>query len=55
MWFVDPDLLRCGKGLGRLADEAFGMSAIGGIENAAPPLNGFRRQTIMHHRGREKA
>ena len=48
MWFVDPDLLRRGQGLRRLADEAFGMSAVGGIENGAPLLNGFRRQTMMH-------
>ena len=55
MWFVDPDLLRCGQGLGRLADKAFGMSAVGGIENGAPPLNGFRGQAVMHHSRREKA
>jgi hypothetical protein len=41
--------------LGRLADEAFRMSAAGGIENGAPPLNGFRCQTIMNHSRREKA
>ena len=55
MWFVDPDLLRRGQRLGRLADEAFGMSAVSGIENGAPPLNGFRRQTMMHHSRREQA
>jgi hypothetical protein len=41
--------------VGRLTDEALRMSAVGGIENGAPPLNGFRRQTMMHDRRREKA
>jgi hypothetical protein len=31
------------------------MSAAGGIENGAPPLNGFRRQSMMHDSRREKA
>ena len=54
MWFVDPNLLRRGQRLGRLADEAFGMSAVGGGENGAPPFNRFRSQTIMNHSRREK-
>jgi hypothetical protein len=41
--------------LGPLADEAFRMSAVGGIGNGAPLLNGFRCQTMMHHSRREKA
>ena len=31
------------------------MSGVGGVENDAPPRNGFRRQTMMHHSRREKA
>ena len=55
MWFVDPDLLRRGQGLGRLADEALGMSAVSGIENGTPLLDGFRRQAMMHDSRREQA
>jgi hypothetical protein len=55
LWLVDPDLLGRGQGLGRLADESLGMSGVGGVENDAPPLNGFRCQTMMHHGRREKA
>jgi hypothetical protein len=31
------------------------MSTVGRIENGAPPLNGFRRQTMMHHSRSEQA
>jgi hypothetical protein len=41
--------------LRRLADEALRMSAVGGIENGAPPLNGLRCQTVMYHSRREKS
>jgi hypothetical protein len=46
---------RRGQRLGRLADEALGMSAVGGVENSATPFNRFRSQTIMNHSRREKA
>ena len=55
MWFIDPDLLRRGQRLGRLADEALGMSAVGGVENSTAPFNRFRSQTIMNNSRREKA
>ena len=55
MWFVDPDLLRRRERLRRFTDEAFGMSTVGCVENGAPPLDGFRRQTMMNHSRREKA
>jgi hypothetical protein len=41
--------------LRRLADEALGMSAVGGIENSATPFNRFRSQTMVDHSRREKA
>jgi hypothetical protein len=55
LWFVDPDLLRHGQRLGRLADEALRMSTVGGVENRTTPFNRFRSQTIMNHSRREKA
>jgi len=41
--------------LGRLADEALGMSAVGGVENGTTPFDRFRSQTIMNHSRRKKA
>jgi hypothetical protein len=55
LWFVDPDLLRRGQGLGRLADEALGMSAVGGVENRTTPFNRFGSQTGVNYGRREKA
>ena len=55
MGLVDPDLLRRGQRLGRPADEALGMSAVSGIQNDTPLLDGFRRQAMMHDSRKEKA
>jgi len=55
LWLVNPDLLWRRKWARRLADEALRMSQVSGIENGAPPLNGFRRQAVMHHSGSEEA
>ena len=55
LWFVDPDLRRCGQRLGRLADEALGVSAVSGVENRTALCNRFRSQTMMDHSRREKA
>ena len=55
MWFVDPDLLRRRKRLRGFADKAFRVDAVGGIEDGTPPLYGLGRQSVMNHRGREKA
>ena len=55
LWFVDPDLLRHGQWLWRLADKTFGMSTLGGVENRTTAFDDLRSQAIMNHCRREKA
>jgi len=52
-WFVDPDLGWNREWFGRLADEAFGMDAIGGIENGLTLFEDERGLVVVDHGRRE--
>ena len=43
------------SGFGRFANEAFGMSQVGGIQNGAALFDGGGCKTIMNDSRREKA
>ena len=47
--FVDPDLGWNREWFGRLADEAFGVDAIGGIENGLALFKDERGLVVVDH------
>ena len=54
-WFVDPDLGRDHFWFGGLADEAFGMDVIGGIENGLALFEDERGLVVVDHRRCQQA
>jgi hypothetical protein len=47
-WLIDSDFRWRGQWLRRSADEAFGISSAGGIQNCAPLFDGGGRETVVN-------